>query len=144
MSNQCLSNLLGKDARKKGICMTFTDVCLISDDTERLRRFYESVFMVKAEGDAAHCGISLGQFTITIDSVRLLRDSGAFGYVSGQSSANTVLGFDVEDVDREYARLRALGVSMLGAPTTHPWGARSFQFKDPDGNILNFRTVIKP
>jgi len=24
-----------------------------------------------------------------------------------------------------------------------PWGARSFQFKDPDGNILYFRSMTK-
>jgi len=43
----------------------------------------------------------------------------------------------------EYKRLLSLGAQMLNEPTTHPWGARSFQIKDPDGNILNFRTITK-
>jgi len=34
-------------------------------------------------------------------------------------------------------------LKTLNEPTTHSWGARSFQFRDPDGNILNFRTIPK-
>ncbi len=54
-----------------------------------------------------------------------------------------IVGFNVPDVDAEYKRLLLLGAEMLNEPTTHPWGARSFQFKDPDGNIVNFRSVLK-
>ena len=55
----------------------------------------------------------------------------------------TIIGFNIGDVDAEYNRLLPLGVEMLNKPTTHPWGARSVQFRDPDGNILNFRTIPK-
>ena len=42
-----------------------------------------------------------------------------------------------EDVDREYARLTALGiVSLTGEPTTQPWGQRNFFFADPEGNYI--------
>jgi len=43
----------------------------------------------------------------------------------------------------EYNRLLALGAEMVNEPKTHPWGARSFQIKDPDGSILNFRSMPK-
>jgi catechol 2,3-dioxygenase-like lactoylglutathione lyase family enzyme len=46
--------------------------------------------------------------------------------------------FEVEDVDAEYERLKALNVEFVMLPTTHPWGARSFWFRDPDGNIVDF------
>jgi catechol 2,3-dioxygenase-like lactoylglutathione lyase family enzyme len=46
--------------------------------------------------------------------------------------------FEVEDVDAEYERLKALDVEFVMLPTTHPWGARSFWFRDPDGNIVDF------
>ena len=42
-----------------------------------------------------------------------------------------------EDVDREYARLTALGiVSLTGEPLTQPWGQRNFFFADPEGNYI--------
>ena len=121
----------------------FTDICLVTSDVPRQRAFYEKVFGVAGEGDENHAGVRLGGLAVTLDSVKMLRDTGTFAYTCGQSSDNTILGFDVEDVDAEYERLLALGVETLNEPTAHPWGARSFQFRDPDGNILNFRTVIK-
>ena len=54
------------------------------------------------------------------------------------SITDTSRRFNVDDVDAEYKRLLSQGAQMLNKPTTHPRGARSFQFKDPDGNILNF------
>lgn len=59
------------------------------------------------------------------------------------NASNTILSFNVDDLDVEYRRLISLGAEMINEPTTHPWGARSFQFKDPDGNILNFRSLPK-
>ena len=121
----------------------FTDVCFITDDVLRLRKFYEEIFNVTAEGDEIHSGIAVGGFGFSFDSAELLQNDNSFGYVSGESSNNTIVGFNVDDVDAEYQRLKVLdmGDIMLNEPTTHPWGARSFQFKDPDGNILNFRTI---
>ena len=116
----------------------FTYVSFFTNDVLRLRAFYETVFNVKAEGDEMHSGLAVGGFGITIASVDLPQTSPSFYYVSGQSSNNTIVCFGVDDVDAEYKRLLALGAEMLNEPTTHPWGARSFQFKDPDGNILNF------
>jgi predicted enzyme related to lactoylglutathione lyase len=63
--------------------------------------------------------------------------------VTAVGANNVIIGFNVEDVDSEYNRISALGAEMLNEPTTHPWGVRSFQFKDPDGNILNFRSFPK-
>jgi predicted enzyme related to lactoylglutathione lyase len=58
-------------------------------------------------------------------------------------ASNTILSFNVDDCDTEYKRLLVLGAEIHNEPKTHPWGARSFQFKDPDGNILNFRSMPK-
>lgn len=121
--------------------MQFGDVTLITEDVMRLRAFYEALFGRAAEGDEAHSVIAIDGLAIVFDSVKLLAGISAFHYVTGQSSDNTILSFNVADVDAEYERIKALGARMLNAPTTHPWGARSFQCKDPDGNVLNFRMV---
>jgi len=123
--------------------MKFTDVCFITNDVLRLRAFYESVFNVEAEGDEIHSGISIDGLTLVFDHVDITDENPTFRYVEAGGANNVIVGFNVNDVDAEYNRLLALGVEMLNEPTTHPWGARSFQFRDPDGNILNFRTIPK-
>jgi len=121
----------------------FTDVCFIANDVLRLRAFYEAVFGVKAEGNEIHSGISIDGLTLVFDHVDITEENQAFRYVEAGSANNVIVGFNVDDVDAEYQRLLTLGAQMLNEPTTHPWGARSFQFRDPDGNILNFRTIPK-
>lgn len=60
--------------------------------------------------------------------------------VSGQpapeiqgETAQMSLWFQVRDVDAEYARLQAAGVTLLREPRTEPWGLREAWIADPDG-----------
>lgn len=121
----------------------FTDVCFITEDVLRLRAFYEAVFGGKAEGDVIHSALVMDGIQFTFDYVDPLQKNSAFHYVSAGGANNVIVGFNVDDVDVEYQRLLPLGAEMLNEPTTHPWRARSFQFRDPDGNILNFRSWPK-
>lgn len=121
----------------------FTDICFITNDVLRLRAFYEAVFNVRAEGDEIHSGISINGLTLVFDHVDIADENPSFRYVEAGSANNVIVGFNVDNVDAEYQRLLSLGAEMLNEPTTHPWGARSFQFRDPDGNILNFRSIAK-
>ena len=123
--------------------MQFTDICFITNDVLRLRAFYEAVFGATAEGDEIHSGISIGGLTFVFDHVGIADENQTFHYVSAGGANNVIVGFNVDDVDAEYKRLLSLGAEMLNEPTTHPWGARSFQFRDPDGNILNFRSLTE-
>ena len=123
--------------------MQFTDVCFITDDVLRLKAFYEAVFGCKADGDEIHSSLNAGGITLVFDYAAPLQESEAFFYVSARGANNVIIGFNVEDTDAEYHRLLTLGANILNQPTTHPWGPRSFQFKDPDGNILNFRSFPK-
>lgn len=117
----------------------FTDVCFITNDVLRLCAFYESVFGGKAEGDEWHSTLGING----LHFVFLLEKNSDFYYEFAGNVSNTILSFNVDDLDVEYRRLISLGAEMINEPTTHPWGARSFQFKDPDGNILNFRSLPK-
>jgi len=121
----------------------FTDVCFITEDVMRLRAFYEAVFGGKAEGDEIDSGLTLDGMGFTFSSAKIKNYAPSFYYVSAGGANNVIVGFNVDDVDAEYQRLLSLGVEMLNEPTTHPWGTRSYQFKDPDGNILNFRSIPK-
>ncbi len=53
---------------------------------------------------------------------------------------NFTIGYNVADVDAEYQRLKLLNVDFVTIPTTWPWSARSVHFRDPDGNIICFRS----
>lgn len=121
----------------------FTDICFITEDVLRLCTFYEAVFGGTAEKNEVHSSLISSGMTFTFDFVEPLQESSVFSYVSVGRANNVIVGFNVDDVDYEYKRLLPLGIEMLNQPTTHPWGARSFQFKDPDGNILNFRSFPK-
>ena len=123
--------------------MQFTDICFITGDVPRLRAFYEAVFGGEAEGDEIHSGLAVDGLVFTFDHVSIAEENPAFRYIAAGGANNVIVGFNVDDVDAEYHRLLGLSAAMLNEPTTHPWGARSFQFRDPDGNILNFRTVIR-
>ncbi len=48
-----------------------------------------------------------------------------------------IIEFQVDDVDKEYERLKTLVSDWVLEPTTMPWGNRSMLFRDPDGNLVN-------
>ncbi len=49
-----------------------------------------------------------------------------------------IVAFVVDDIDAEYARIRAAGVPVTTAIQTEPWGERFFQITDPNGVIFQF------
>jgi predicted enzyme related to lactoylglutathione lyase len=122
----------------------FTDVCLISKDVLNLVDFYEKLFDAAAsEKGQYHSSVNIGGLWLTIDAAEIADSATVFSYVNAKASNNTILCFNVDDVDAQYTHVLTLGAAALNEPTTHPWGARSFQFCDPDGNIINFRTFLK-
>ena len=64
------------------------------------------------------------------------------GSMLGVGYGGLTLEFQVEDVDQETARLTSLHVPLVKPPLTYPWGRRSAWFRDPDGNILNFYSIV--
>lgn len=54
------------------------------------------------------------------------------------------LAWEVDDVDTEFARLAAAGVSILDPPTDRPWGHRNVTIADPDGIAITLFTVTIP
>ena len=49
----------------------------------------------------------------------------------------------IDYCDSVCKRLLDMGADLMGEPKTHPQDARSFQLRDPDGNILHFRSQPK-
>lgn len=120
--------------------MNLFGICLITQDVTRLSSFYQTVLQVKAEGSDIHVNIHTEGCSLAIyDREAAERDMG-FDFREFWGTGGTTLMFRVPDVDAEYERLKTVVPSFMTMPTTYPWGARAFHFRDPDGNIVDFVT----
>ncbi|MEO1199098.1 MAG: VOC family protein [Pseudomonadota bacterium] len=55
-----------------------------------------------------------------------------------------ILNFEVEDVDAEYARLKARGLPIVKSLRDEPFGQRHFMTQDPNGVLIDVITPIPP
>ena len=121
--------------------MKFVGICLVTNNVPVLVDFYTKVLGVQSEGDDVHAVLSTEGAGIAIFSTEAM-ESMAPRSTQGAGGGGFTTMFEVEDVDAEYERLKALSVDFVMVPTTHPWGARSFWFRDPDGNIVDFFATV--
>jgi uncharacterized glyoxalase superfamily protein PhnB len=65
----------------------------------------------------------------------LNQDDGKLGWdrIKGQGFSLQIAVAGVADVDSAAARIKAAGGTLIDEPSDRPWGARLFQFRDPDG-----------
>ena len=119
----------------------FNGICVITCDVRRLSDFYRNVLEVEPEGDETFAFFtSLGAELSFYTEIGM--ETLAPGSTQGAGRGAYTMEFEVQDVDREYERLTRLGVTIVKAPTTQPWGRRSVWFRDPDGNIVNFSAPV--
>ncbi|HEU0296953.1 MAG TPA: VOC family protein [Anaerolineales bacterium] len=121
--------------------MEFVGICLITKNVPSLAEFYSTILSVDADGDDTHVELSTEGAKLSIFSVDGM-ESLAPQSMKGAGFGNFTIGFEVKDVEAEYERLKAIGVEFVKLPMTHPWGARSFWFRDPDGNIVDFYAIL--
>jgi predicted enzyme related to lactoylglutathione lyase len=115
--------------------MIFGEVCLMTNDVQRLAGFYKSILNTTSDCESeVHQIIHVNGATLSIYND---------GKVRLGKNENLVIAFTVDNVDEEYERLIKLSVKVLEPPTTRPWGARNMIFEDPDGNQVAFRCFPK-
>jgi len=111
----------------KGIFYVFAHV----SDLERSKRFYGDTLGWKLGTDEKEvAGFSFGTAYLVLH--RDDRPPQARRYAGGMQ-----VEVQVEDVDKEHARLKKLGVEV-GNLIDQPWGERNFYFADPDGYTWSF------
>jgi uncharacterized glyoxalase superfamily protein PhnB len=118
--------------------------CLITDNVTRLINFYEPILSLKAKmsGDD-YAEFATGAGVLAIFSAKA-QDRYIPGSAEAAKNRSMILEFKVADVDQEYRRLQSLVKTWVKPPSTQPWGTRSFYFRDPDGNLVNFYTQPSP
>jgi catechol 2,3-dioxygenase-like lactoylglutathione lyase family enzyme len=122
--------------------MKLTHSCIITENIERLREFYEGVLQIEPQtyGDSyvefpTECG-TLSLFSLTA------HEELAPGSARSAANRSLELEFQVADVDEEYERLQEMEIEWVKPPTTQAWGNRSIYFRDPDGNLINFYSRV--
>jgi catechol 2,3-dioxygenase-like lactoylglutathione lyase family enzyme len=124
------------------------NTCLITEDVKRLVGFYEPVLGMRAEWS----GADYAEFRTGAGVLAIFAASAQEKYIPGSAEAgrnkSLILEFRVADADEEFRRLNGPAVKGLirewvKAPTTQQWGTRSFHFRDPDGNLVDFFTPAK-
>jgi len=118
--------------------VTFTGICLITENVPRLVEFYRNILDTSFSGNDLHSESKVGGAYFAIYSRAASNEQMQFGLGSVHGTGNVTLMFKVDDVDLEYERIRPLLSDTIAEPKTYPWGARAFHFFDPDGNIVDF------
>ena len=112
--------------------MKIGEVCLLTNDVPRLAAFYKQLLDVEnGSQDETHQFILSGETALTIYND---------GTVKNNRNQNICLAFTVDDIDKEYKKVTALGAKVIELPTRRPWGAVNMSFYDPDNNIIYFRS----
>jgi len=122
--------------------MNFVSLRVITDDIKRLVRFYERVTGLSATWyteDFAELPTS--SCTLAIGSKRTMELFGS-GAARPADNHTAIIEFRVDDVDREFNKLKGVLDEFVQEPTTQPWGNRSLLFRDPDENLINFFTPV--
>ena len=116
--------------------MKFASTRLVARDIKNLVGFYEKVMNKKAEWLVpTFAEIVTPAATLAINTAETVS---LFKEGSAEPGANrtAILEFQVDDVDAEFARLKA-EVQVVLEPKTMPWGNRAAQFRDPEGSLVS-------
>lgn len=116
---------------------------IVTTDVPALTKFYRDITGITPKIlSEAYVEFQAAGASLAISSQNTMDVYGARS-TSPASNRSVVFDFQVEDVDSEYTRLRALIGDFVLKPTNQPWGNRSMLFRDPDGNLINFYAPIR-
>lgn len=119
------------------------NTCLITAKFTELVNFYQHILGIQARvSNNVYAEFPTGVGVLAIFSAEAQEQ-----YIPGSavpaSNKSTILEFKVANVDAEFARLHPFVKSWVKSLTNQPWGTRSFYFRDPDGNLVDFYAPIK-
>jgi len=122
--------------------MKLTQSRIVTQDVPSLAGFYQELTGIIPDGSDEYVEFNIaGGGGLAICSKRSADIFGG-GVAVPAANHSMILDFEVNNVDKERIRLKNLIQDFVLEPTNQPWGNRSMIFRDPDGNLINFYTVI--
>ena len=111
--------------------MKLGEVCFLTDDVVRLANFYKQLLDIDhGNDDPVHQTLIAKETMLTVfnDGTR-----------KNNKNQNICVAFTVENMEKAYQKVLALGASVIEPPTVRPWGAINMSFLDPDNNVIYLR-----
>jgi catechol 2,3-dioxygenase-like lactoylglutathione lyase family enzyme len=131
-------------SRAESSAPVLRNTCLITNDVPRLVAFYTKILGIPAKTS----GNDYAEFHTGSAVLAIFSAAAQEKYIPGSTEAasnkSAILEFEVANVDGQYTKLKDTIKDWVKQPTTQPWGTRSFYFRDPDGNLVNFYAWVKP
>lgn len=126
--------------------MNLLSIRIITANIDGLVKFYTQVTELSAvQYTPDFAELKTPNATIAIGSTKTLQLFGGDDVAQPAQNRSVIIEFRVDDVDKDYERLiDYLQGNIIQKPTTMPWGNKSFLFRDPDGNLVNFFTPVTP
>lgn len=119
--------------------MKFASTRLIAADLPAMVAFYQDVTGVQADWLApvfAEFVVPPAVLAIgSVETVALFKE----GSARPAANQTAILEFQVADVDADYERLKK-SVEWVHEPKLLPWGNRTMQCRDPEGNLVSLFT----
>jgi uncharacterized glyoxalase superfamily protein PhnB len=111
---------------------------IVTCEVEKLARFYAALIGVRVVLNDYYVEVPTSAQRVGVSRVRFCEfDAEWCGKGDAVQCGEVILDFAVEDIDAEYARIRALGVQWVMPPTLQPWGRRAMTFRDPESHLIN-------
>ncbi len=115
--------------------MKIGEVCLLTNDVKRLAAFYKQLLETENGSDD-----EIHQFILAEETALTIYNDGT---EKNNQNQNICLAFTVDDMEKAYEKVLALGARVIEPPAKRPWGAMSMSFYDPDNNMIFFRCFPK-
>lgn len=119
-------------------------ITLFVEDKDRSLAFYRKVFELKPEfEDASDAAVKLGgTFVFLTSSARAPEMIAPVAAGAPGNGPRQVYAIIVADVDAVCDELIGKGVALINGPADRPWGMRTANFSDPDGNVWEIAQEI--
>ena len=110
-------------------------VSLLTNDVLRLAAFYKQLLEIENDSED-----EIHQVLIAEETALTIYNDGS---IKNNQNQNICLAFTVDDIEKEYKKVLAMGVRIIEGPTERPWGAINMSFYDPDNNMIFFRSFTQ-